>query len=220
MQRLAEVIRQLGTRGFYLGPDWSSPEALELATELGVPRGDLRDGRTVRTISPQDPSSATPNTLSSRYGFGAFPLHTETAYWRRPVRWLMLRCMNPGSGSRITTVVDFHQVFTSPDLRRQLCNEVWIVTARRPFLATLAREKGHELAFRLDRECMEPITRGAHQLSRFLDRVLPEVDSVEVRWRFNDLLVIDNYRCLHGRGESNIPDPDRQLERILVGVKP
>jgi hypothetical protein len=67
---------------------------------------------------------------------------------------------------------------------------------------------------------MEPITRSAYQLSRLLDSVLQELDRFEVPWRFDDLLVVDNHRCLHGRGESDVPDPDRQLERILVGVKP
>jgi len=220
MLRTPEVERELGRRGYYFGHDWAPAEGLELAYQLGIPRGDHRDARIVRTIAPQDRDSAR-NTLSSRYGFGPFPLHTETAYWRTPVRWLLLRCLAPGSASRATTVVDTELLRISPRLLRLMCNEIWIVAARRPFLATVARPpaNGHPLAIRFDRDCMRPLTRGARDLAAILDTLLSEIAPIEVTWSTDDLLVVDNYRCLHGRGSASSPDPDRVLERILVGEK-
>ena len=61
---------------------------------------------------------------------------------------------------------------------------------------------------------MEPVTKGARQFLDVMQRVLLDLETVKVKWRPSDLLVLDNHRCLHGRGESAEPDPDRVLEGI------
>ena len=57
---------------------------VHLAEGFGRIAVEPRDPRPVRDISPNSEADTRQNTLSSRYGFGAFPFHTDTAYWRQP----------------------------------------------------------------------------------------------------------------------------------------
>jgi hypothetical protein len=212
------VQRDISERGYYYGRGWESGDVLTAAHNLGRARGDTRDPSIVRPVSPTMSSDAKTNTLSSRYGFGEFPLHTETAYWRRPARFLALRCVNPGRGSRTTTVLDSESLDIGVDEWQLLQHEIWKVQRRQPFLCTLVERRDEQIALRFDRECMVPATRGAHRANSIMLHALEHARPVHVSWSPGDLLIIDNYRCLHGRGASVVSDEDRVLERILIGV--
>src|SRR5271166_474912 len=70
-------------------------EVQELARSLG----EIAPGRgrqLVERIIPQTPETAMSGSLSSRYGLGMLPLHTDTAHWSRPCRYLVLACAEIG----------------------------------------------------------------------------------------------------------------------------
>src|SRR5207247_3391746 len=75
-------------------------DLLVFAGHLGRPERDPREKVLVKDIRPQPKDAANVNTLSSRYGMGAFPVHTEAAYLPSPPRFLLLYCVSPGSGGR------------------------------------------------------------------------------------------------------------------------
>jgi alpha-ketoglutarate-dependent taurine dioxygenase len=52
----------------------------------------------------------------------------------------------------------------------------------------------------------------AKGLSTAIENAIP----FDVAWDVGDILIIDNYRLLHGRGRSTVPDDDRKLIRVLV----
>ena len=217
---LLDVRVCLQTFGFYVGHRWGAADALALAHRLGRPQPDFGDRSPVRRISPREPGESRPATLSSLHGLGPFPLHTETAYWPRPARYVLLRCVHPGAGERPTVVVDTHGWELDEADRRAVTNEPFRVAGRRVFLASLAVSTDSGLAWRFDRECMVPLTRGAHRALRVAIALGDKSRHTDVDWTPGLLLVVDNCRCWHGRGVASSTDKDRVLERILIGHQP
>jgi L-asparagine oxygenase len=217
MASLSTVVRALRSNGFYYGPQWTSDEAFGVAMRLGPLRWEARDTRITRVISPSDYRYAPSNTLSSRYGLGAFPPHTDTAYWRRTAKYVLLRCIHPGHGGRVTEIFDSRQWKIGTDTRDLICGAVWAAQAQKPFLCTIAETSRGQLAFRYDMNCMVPVTKDGGCSKDVMDDLIASSGRELIRWRQGDLLVLDNHRCIHARGMSSLPDGDRALEKILVG---
>jgi len=189
---------------------------MPLCCALGVPRGDIRDPRKVRALQPQTPAEARINTLSSRYGTGPFPFHTETAYWFSPAKFLVLHCKNPGAGLRPTLLADTHSWQLGGQERSLLENAGWKIKARKPFLSSIFNTKAKRLRVRFDSECMAPFTNDANLAQTLIAQQLGRCNTITIHWSADDLLVIDNERMLHARGPTSIPDPDRTLHRVLI----
>jgi alpha-ketoglutarate-dependent taurine dioxygenase len=64
---------------------------------------------------------------------------------------------------------------------------------------------------------MQPVTRDAARAVNIVLEATALFPVVAIQWRAGDLLVIDNSHLLHSRGEAIRDDPDRVLERVLVG---
>lgn len=210
------IIDCLRARGYFWERNWTHPEVVNLAATLGRPSGDVGDPRLVRAITPQSSHEVHANTLSRRHGLGPFPFHTETAYWSRPARYVVLHCIHPGSGERPTLLVDSRQWPLSAEDRRRFLNAACRVKSRRSFLASLATRDGHDLQFRFDRACMSPATSDAGPAIESVSGFIEESTPVRIRWAPRTLLVFDNYRCVHARGAATRNDTDRILHRILV----
>lgn len=208
------VSDPIAAHGYTVIEDFDQDQLLAVARLLGIPYGDSRNRTLVRDLHPRASEESPANTLSSRYGTGAFPLHTETAYWRTPARYVLLYCVSPGKGDRPTLLMDLTPKIGPPE-SADLATELWVVgRMRHPFLAPVLESAGSP-RLRFDPECMRP-SRHATKTPGILERLLAEDSVVSVEWRRKDLLVIDNYRMLHGRGIGHAPDPDRHLQRVLV----
>src|SRR5262245_24445425 len=83
-------------------------ELLSIAKSIGrpvlSPTGEL-----VKEIMPKPQGDARLGTASAKHGTGAFPLHTDTAFWPIPCRYLVMRVY--GDCRRATTVVRFEDAF-------------------------------------------------------------------------------------------------------------
>lgn len=206
----------ISTRGFFWDSHWAPPDVVRLAASLGRPSGDIGDPRLVRALAPQPSRDVHANTLSRRHGLGPFPFHTETAYWSRPARYVLLYCVNPGAGERPTLLVDSQGWRLSGEDRRHFLNAAFHVSGRRTFLASLAAYGGHGLHWRFDQACMSPATSDAVSAIRKISALIDDSTSIKISWVPGSLLVFDNYRCLHARGTAKTKDTDRVLHRILV----
>jgi L-asparagine oxygenase len=192
-------------------------DVLDIAADLGRPQPDPRDGVLLKDIRPQPRHTANTNTLSSRYGMGAFPVHTEAAYLRKPPRFLLLYCIEPGCGGRTTVLLDGAAISSRlPEVRRP---GTWVVKAgRRPFLCdVLWRRAQNQVGIRYDRECLFPCGPAALAEEQLIRSFVEASTPVTIEWARGQLLVIDNHRVLHGRGGSKHDDKDRWLKRVLVG---
>ena len=212
------LIEKVSRDGYIVVSQIDRTDLVAIATSLGCISVDARDTQTVREISPQRFEGATPNSLSSRFGDGEFPPHTDVAHWGEPARFVMLYCQHPGSGSRPSYLLDTQQ-WRIPDERRcELTSNVWLCGYKHPRLCNLARE-GHRgaLEFRFDLACMRPVEHRSKGTQLFVEEQIRTSDRVRVDWEQNMLLVIDNSRVFHSRGRAVSPDPDRTLVRILIG---
>jgi hypothetical protein len=217
----AELFRHieqaLSRHGYCLAPAIDDVKLSQLAASLGPASIDPRNPYALRNIQPQDFPSAAANTLSSRYGLGSFPFHTEAAHWRIPPTLLLLHCVCPGSGSRPTLLTDIDGWQLEEETRHLLCEGVWRARHVHPFLCRLGSSVGGNLRLRYDPACMYPRSPTACQAAKRIEAILDRVDPLEFLWRKGDLLIIDNRRVLHGRGSATRPDRDRIIARMLIG---
>jgi alpha-ketoglutarate-dependent taurine dioxygenase len=208
--------QRLKREGYVVIQGVNAEDLLPTAREIGRPYPDPRDRVLVKTIRPQPETLASTNTLSSRYGTGAFPLHTEAAYLPRPPRYFLLYCVSAGSGGRTTTLLDSTSLFALLSSPRR--PGTWVVRAgRRPFLCNaLSRTAFDDFRIRYDRECLFPAGPTSRAEERLILAFIAASRPATVLWAAKQLLIVDNGRILHGRGGSNTDDGDRHLMRVLV----
>lgn len=212
-----QIRKNISGEGYSYLKNFPEKDLLLLAYALGVPIPNKRDQKIIKEIRPESIEQANPNTLSSRYGIAAFPYHTETAFLREPVKYLILYCENPGAGKRPTNLLDFFTIPFSKIEKKVFSSEVWKTTQiLRPFLTTIITENSKTRFVRFDMDCMLPVTTGEGQV--ILNHYIKEAVPISINWEAKDLLIVDNFRILHGRGNSNKPDPDRILKRVIVSI--
>jgi hypothetical protein len=212
-------LASLAERGW----TWHVPRSRDRDTVLSEIRqiGDMLGTRAVgradayeEMVRPQTPIRAHPRSLSSRYGLGALPFHVELSHRPRPCRYLLLGCLDAGTSNAATTLVDWRTFgFTSDELGLLEDAPILVRTGRRSFYSTVL-PRDHSF-LRYDPACVEAVDKRGHSALRLLEQRL-SIGSPHVhRWCQGDVLIIDNWRILHGRGPSD-HDTDRCLARILI----
>ena len=210
------MVKDLAHLGYCLIENTTDADLWTCATGLGIPRYESKDGQVIKLIRPRAEGLSPPNTLSSRHGIGSFPFHTDAAYWYKPPRFLLLRCLDPGEGDRCTLLTD-SQAWWSEHQWDMLTAAICTVAGSRPFLAPLAASTPDGGAMiRYDVACMKPTNRHCLEALDFVDVKITNAQVTEIHWRPGTLLVVDNYRLLHARGESQIQDPNRVHQKMLV----
>jgi L-asparagine oxygenase len=211
--RLQQALEQ---RGYCTLEGMDPTGFLDFARTLGPITVDRRHPEAMRRISPQSESQAEPNTLSSRFGFGAFPFHTDAAHWRTPPRFVLLLCLDPGSSGRRTRLIDT-ATLGDPRSREVLGEGVWKAAHRRPFLCRLIERSGTMVRWRYDPACLVPWSPSAIRASTVVPELISSSAVLDINWKVGDLLCLDNWRILHARSGTTVQDGDRCLARILVG---
>jgi len=104
----------------------SCDELLNLAKSLGTPL-QAPTGELIKRLTVKPAAEARAGTLSATFGAKSFPLHTDTAFWSIPARYLVMRVH--GDYRRSTTVLSFKRMFR--DLRFDISDDVrrsvWVV---------------------------------------------------------------------------------------------
>jgi len=177
------------------------------------------DGNPLKVLRVVGSETARPNTLSASFGRGRFPLHTDTAFWSLPARFLVLRAS--GDLRRPTTVCPFHEIFAlaGERLLKAVQKSVWTLKTR---TGTVYSEMEFrcidgQLGRRYDRQCMNPANTSAKEVHEYLSSGTFSDLVREITWADDLALVIDNWRVLHGRGPEPVGEEERALERIYVG---
>lgn len=220
MHLLASDVRsEIGHKGFATISGIQLAGVMSLAKELGEVTMDKRSPDLYRRISPQNLDVAKINTLSSRYGMGEFPFHTDVAHWKKPASYVLLYCEHVGAGHRPTQLIDTHAWSISTSLRHSLTCELWKSGYLSPMLCTVGSDVNGDLSIRYDLGCMRPIGTKSHKLKKQLGVLVLSSEKVAINWTCGLLVLIDNTRLLHARGQASVPDTDRVIIRVLVGGK-
>lgn len=197
-----------------------SAEADAVVSEIGRigdflgPRTVGRAGALEEVVQPQTPDEAHPRSLSARYGLNALPLHAELSHRPRPCRYLLLGCIDTGSPSAVTMLLDWRTLGFSPEELQLLEGAPILVrTGRHSFYSTILPP--NRAFLRYDPGCLEAIDERGRAALRLVEHRLAGGSPETHEWRRGDILIIDNWRVLHGRGRSD-KGSCRRLARILI----
>lgn len=203
---MAEALLELSQRG------WASfGGTLDVvsgyARRAGWEAVALRRGDDViADLRPVGVADAVPNSMSSRTGMGAQPLHTDGAHLQAPPDVVALASMRRHRTS--TRLWSLHGA-----------NVPWDDLRHGVFRVSDGRVRQHCFAgegdsIRFDPCCMTPLDRRSRRVVDFFENAMNAAD--QHRWSRveAEVLLIDNRRTLHAREAVDPAGPPRHLKRI------
>ena len=211
----------LATDGVWIGNHDKPIDLLDWASAFGIPRPTRPSGPLLDRLNPIEKSEAQPRTLSELYGRGAFPLHTDAAHHRAPPRLTVLR-LATGTRKRRTLLLDWHQAYDD-ELHDLMRAGIWLVRSGRHrfYRPALDLPAGSQYRLRFDDGCMTPVTPRAHTAVAHMAELGRRREVRQVIWTKGMIMVLDNWRILHGRGPyPEQAKEDWTLERILLDPSP
>ncbi len=183
------------------------------AHQIGKPIG--QKSGVVERITPRKAEEANPNSLSGKYGLAPFPLHCDTSQWPIPCRFIILGCVHSGSQSTPTFLLDRTKVSLSPTERRLATSSVFLIrNGRKSFYSTILSSRRNFI--RYDPACMAAIDEKGSEAIKLYDHPVHQSLIQRITLSVGDVLVIDNWRMLHGRGECPDVASNRSLLRVYV----
>lgn len=216
MQLDSEIVERLTHLGWAKVAGVSSVNALlKIATQLGRPIPSP-SGELIKNIRPVSSIDAIPGTFSSRYGRGAFPFHTDTAFWTIPARYVLLR--QEGDCRRETRIMTIDSLFReSSKVAAALQQSTWIVkTPGSARYCSMQFHHNRRRGIRYDPACMIPANPSARLVDTEMRRYTSTAPFDCAFWRPCQALLLDNWRVLHSRGPSPKNEGPRVIQRIYV----
>jgi hypothetical protein len=193
----------------------SSEDLLELGFSLGTPTPSP-NGELIKEVRRQPKEKAPAGSQSAKYGFGPFPLHTDTVFWSLPAKYVLLRAY--GDVRRPTTVISFEELFDkcSPKMRDLFADSIWHVRAGKTnFYCSICFQESGAKGLRYDTDLMSPMNNAAKDISDEL-RQLVMTEGHTINWTGSTALLINNWTALHGRGDMPEDEGERIVQRIYV----
>ena len=163
----------------------------------------------VGVLRPSTVATANPRSLSSRFGLGSFPLHTDGAHLGSPPDLVVLASLGLGEAGE-TLLHPLHLRRLTE--RQQLCMQNGLFQVRRGPTAFFSPAVDREGNVRYDPVCMSPLD----SLARYVrDWLADEQEKVHRHsWvGTSQVLLIANRKCLHGRAEVA---SGRALRRVML----
>ena len=176
------------------------------------------NGEKIFCLKPSDGKSAVKGTFSNVFGYSEFPLHTDTAFWSVPARYLIL-------GMIEQSACDTHIVSVS-DVFLRLGDEVLKLARTSIYMIDTIEEKKYlslffkhqaKLGFRFDANCMKPINKDAKMFHSKIRECFSELESTPIVWSGKTAVILDNWNTLHGRRAVSHKEKNRKLFRIYTG---
>ncbi|WJY59916.1 Taurine catabolism dioxygenase TauD, TfdA family [Corynebacterium afermentans subsp. lipophilum] len=160
----------------------------------------------VDTLRPMLQHEAPSNSISSRFGYGEQPLHTDGAHLRNVPDIVLLWSKNPSS---VPTRMWRPRTVPFDEARGMFAvrsgREVWLASAY-----------GLDGRLRFDPSCMSPVDHFATKLVQRFSAPPPE-EVTEFRWdRPNLVLLLRNRMILHGRSHVTDDQSSREIQRVML----
>jgi hypothetical protein len=165
-------------------------------------------------IQPLTPENAYARSLSAQFGLSALPFHVELSHRPKPCRYVLLGCLEPGEAVTATRLINWRGLGFAPDELAMLEGAPILVrSGRRSFYSTLLSRDDNFL--RYDPGCIEAIDKRGEAAVQVVAQHLERATPYEHSWARGEMLLIDNWATLHGRGPA-VAGADRKLARILI----
>ena len=187
---------------------------LDIARDLGECVSG-RHGQIIENLNPLTHDQSYPNSLSEKYGLGPLPLHSDTAHWIVPCRYIILACLSTGGENAPSILLDTKKLSLSDEVEAAVQNAPFYVRNGRKSFYSSIRAKESPF-FRFDPGFMEPMTAEAKLAVRSLGADANEEILTKVNWEVGMTIIIDNWRLLHGRGQVTPKGTSRHLLRVSI----
>lgn len=215
------MLGSLQERGWWkgkrLGPNLDD-DLCQIANRLGQPVGVRRRRSLVEVLKPKSADLAYANSLSAQYQLSSFPYHVDTAHWPTPCKYIVMGCKSPGSCNRKSLLIDWKSLQLDDSDMNTLKNAVFLVKdGARSFYSSILSDNNQFI--RYDIGCMHATGPDSKTALQILSSAFDKSIKIEIEWEEDDILVLDNWRLLHGRGSSSgpiSPSESRELHRVLV----
>lgn len=168
-------------------------------------------GEMVQNLPARRKGEGPVGSFSYTVGYGSFPWHTDTAYWDRPARYLLL--YSPTASSCATTYQSFETIKTAiPDFEYLMDRAVFLLDdpGKRHYLSPRIDGKGYRLDFHIYRPVNDEAVLLRNLISEFLSK-----NYMRHVWTGKEVIVMDNWRYIHAREDAH-NDPSRLLKRIYI----
>lgn len=176
-------------------------ELLKDATNrLGVPV-------VISKLRPHETSDPRVNSLSSRYGLGSFPLHTDFSTHPRPPRFILFLARNP---RKTQTLICNAQKISDEFKMSELLSSVFVIQKTFPHYCRMIEGLAPDNFYRFNSDVMVPKNGCAQRISNFIIHDLKPDASID--WIKNCGALVFNWQALHGRAAVTASDGE-QLER-------
>lgn len=220
-----DLVEALRRTGHAFLPSWQPHRGTsELARVMGriVDIPSLLPGAaipTIQSLAPRHEKDSPPNQYSAAFGLGAFPLHTDLAHWARPPRYLLLRCVSSGTGvtTRVLAASSVASFLSLAVLRRALVRPRRVGRRASVLLPVVFERSEDSFALRWDSLFLVPMNEASRKVAETIASNACDPHILDYSLTSpGDTLVLDNWRCLHGRGAVALGGMTRRLERAYI----
>jgi alpha-ketoglutarate-dependent taurine dioxygenase len=183
----------------------------EELSRLAASLGRVSD-RAIASLSPSAIKQGRSRSFSYHYGLNQFPMHSDTAFWELPARYVVLRSAR--ASNTPTLLLPFPNL---RDILKASRAETAIFGVRTTIGSFYGKSSSSWNPFmvRFDPCYMTPANPDARRLAASLS--YPDSSLIHrFFWNGANALVIDNWRCLHARAPIEAADTERTLTRIYV----
>jgi len=196
---------------------YSKDKLLSIARSLGNlhqhPNGEIID-----TLYPTNGIKSFKGTFSNRFGYSSFPLHTDTAFWSRPSRYIVLGMLNQSNCT--TYLINTKDIFKKLNKRARIAakhSTYMINTFEGKKYTSVLFTYDKKIGFRYDPTCMVPINKDAKYFHNEFHDLLKDEKTQSIHWTGNKAVIIDNWILMHGRSKVSEHEHKRELIRIYTG---
>lgn len=212
------TLCELSARGWcYIPAPANEPE--DILAALG-PILSLRSGSSYHDLIPYDKESAPPFSMSATIGTDAQPMHTDAAYYPLPPRYVALQCLETGKTPCPTHVWTADLARLRIERPQILTKPIWVAQggSAPAFYCSVMEIQFGEIRLRFDAFCMRAVAGGSQTVAEAQQVLNSYLQPFTVDWTQGALLIIDNWRCLHARGNGGDRARSRRLRRWYLGV--
>ncbi len=195
--------------------DSSDSELILIASKIGKitthPNGEY-----IYSLKPKVKKNAVKGTFSGKHGLNDFPLHTDTAFYKKPIRYILMHSTKPSECD--TTLLlknSFWDLMTKAEKVKAERAIYLVKTNREKFYTSFIFQDNKEQGFKYDPSCMTPVNKCAKEFDQILNKILLDIPLTNIKWSGNKTVILDNWNILHGR-KSAQNDINRELKRIYI----
>lgn len=169
----------------------------------------------VQVLRPQGSQHAAPRSLSTLYGDGPFPFHTDGAHLEAPPDFVLLGSKHVGEQDVPTHLLRFPGPNPCQEVAEDMRLGVFRLDTGVTTFYTTARyaDSASDNCVRFDPGCMNPVDPRSRRLARTVMSSAP--DHTHSWSDPGEILIIDNHHVLHSRGDATL-SPDREIHRLLL----